>query len=283
MSESLCFQRYLNAKRTVDDRALNRQVWDDMATRVAQKNTPLRVLEVGCGTGTMIQRVQDWNLLSGIPVAYTAIDSEPKSIAVAKHKVKVPADWSLTLQAADVYDFIAAAGAQKWDLLIAHAFLDLFDIERLMPQLLGVLNPGGLFYFSINFDGETILEPTIDAALDQQIVDLFHRSMDERVIDGTVSGDSRAGRHLFQHLAQNKASVISAGASDWVVFAQAGTYPADEAYFVKYIIQIIEDELTGHPALDADAFAQWCAKRKAQIEAGELVYIAHQLDFLGRI
>jgi hypothetical protein len=35
--------------------------------------------------------------------------------------------------------------------------------------------------------------------------------------------------------------------------------------------------------LDADAFADWLQKRRAQIERGELVYIAHQMDFLAKV
>jgi hypothetical protein len=40
--------------------------------------------------------------------------------------------------------------------------------------------------------------------------------------------------------------------------------------------------LTGHVELNAAAFAEWVQKRRAQIERGELVYIAHQMDFLIR-
>jgi hypothetical protein len=36
------------------------------------------------------------------------------------------------------------------------------------------------------------------------------------------------------------------------------------------------------PGLDPERFDAWIAKRHVQIDAGELVYIAHQLDFLGR-
>ena len=40
--------------------------------------------------------------------------------------------------------------------------------------------------------------------------------------------------------------------------------------------------LQGHPELDAGTFDQWIRQRHAQIEQGALVYIAHQMDFLGR-
>jgi len=46
---------------------------------------------------------------------------------------------------------------RKWDVLIAHAFLDLMDISAPLPMLLSLLKPGGLFYSTIQFDGATVL------------------------------------------------------------------------------------------------------------------------------
>ena len=77
--------------------------------------------------------------------------------------------------------------------------------------------------------------------------------------------------------------VLAAGGSDWVVFAGANGYPADEAYFLHDIIRTIDLVLTGHPHLDAECLGAWVAQRHAQIEQGALVYIAHQLDVLGRM
>jgi hypothetical protein len=41
--------------------------------------------------------------------------------------------------------------------------------------------------------------------------------------------------------------------------------------------------LRNHPALEQVRFDRWITERHAQIERGELVYIAHQLDFLGQV
>jgi hypothetical protein len=38
--------------------------------------------------------------------------------------------------------------------------------------------------------------------------------------------------------------------------------------------------LTGHRELDAGAFATWLKERHEQVDRGELLYIAHQMDFL---
>jgi hypothetical protein len=43
----------------------------------------------------------------------------------------------------------------------------------------------------------------------------------------------------------------------------------------------MQQALTGHPELEAARFADWIQQRQRQIETGDLVYIAHQIDFLG--
>ena len=146
-----------------------------------------------------------------------------------------------------------------------------------MPKLLALTKH--LAWLTINFDGMTSLEPTINAVLDEQIERLYHATMDSR----KTGGDSRAGRHLFSHLQKAGAEVLSAGASDWVVHSVNGMYPADEAYFLYFILHFFEESLTGHAELNGTAFANWLKERRAQIERGELVYIAHQMDFLARI
>jgi hypothetical protein len=103
--------------------------------------------------------------------------------------------------------------------------------------------------------------------------------MDKRA----TGGDSRAGRHLFGHLQKAGAEVLAAGASDWVVHSVNGKYPANETYFLYFILHFFEESLAGHAELNGVAFASWLKERRAQIERGELVYIAHQVDFLAKV
>ena len=58
--ENYSFIRYLEAKATVDDRALNQRVWDALAEQLKryQPEGLLQVLEVGGGIGTMLRRVE---------------------------------------------------------------------------------------------------------------------------------------------------------------------------------------------------------------------------------
>jgi hypothetical protein len=149
-----------------------------------------------------------------------------------------------------------------------------------MPALLQLAAPGALFWFSINFDGQTILEP--GHPLDDEFMRVYHRSMDERKWGGRPAGDSRTGRHLFTHLRRAGAEILAAGSSDWLVFAGTDGYPDDEAYFLHHIVRTFDEELARHREVDARERARWIELRHAQIDACELVYVAHQLDFVGR-
>src|SRR5579862_4330342 len=55
------YARYLAAKTTVDDRALNRHVLAELR-RLMPAGAP-QVLEVGAGLGTMVARLMDWGVV----------------------------------------------------------------------------------------------------------------------------------------------------------------------------------------------------------------------------
>lgn len=273
------FIRYLAAKQPIDDRSLNAHVWARMAAALPRR--PLAVLEVGAGTGSMIERLAGRDVL---PVGshYHAIDADPANIAAAEARVAgLSLPFSVTLETADVLE-VAGQMRPPVDLLIAHAFLDLLDLPTALPLLLSTLVPGGLFYFTLNFDGVTILEPVIDAGLDRQIIALYHQTMDDRRVGGRPSGDSRSGRHLLRLIPAAGGELLAAGSSDWVVMPRNDGYPGDEAFFLQHILRFMETSLAGHPGLDAATFRRWIGRRRAQVEAAELIYIAHQLDIAGR-
>ncbi len=299
------FVRYLAAKKSVDDRALNRQVRESLRQALACTNSarPLQVLEVGCGIGTMAERLMEWSFLH--KVRYTGIDLAPECLAEARRRLKRFAaqknfafresgteieltgpglNFLLAFEAAEALEFAGREAERlRWDLLIAQAFLDLVDLDTAIPCLLSLLRPGGWFYFPLNFDGATVLLPALDPELDRLIENLYHQSMDRRSPSGKISPGSHTGRRLFGVLAAAGAEVLAAGASDWVVFPQGRSYPEDEAYFLHFLIHTISQTLSGHPCFDPQTFDAWIEERHAQVETGRLIYLAHQLDFFGRV
>jgi hypothetical protein len=175
---------------------------------------------------------------------------------------------------------VAPEHHQRYDLIMANAVLDLMDLRPALSRIWQALSPQALFWFSINFDGDSIFLP--ETPLDDQVMKLYHRTMDERVLDGKPAGDSKTGRHLLEIIPQTGATLLSAGSSDWVVFPQAGGYANDEGYFLHHIVNTIWTALEQDADIDRDKLAAWIRSRHAQVDKGELIYIAHQLDVLGR-
>jgi len=285
------FPHYLLSKQSVDDRALNKDVLESLKANLPSQ--PVRIIEVGAGIGTMLRRLMRWDVIRH--AEYVLVDEMAENIEYASEWIPQFAteaglgvegsgrgqlrvfdracEVRIRLKRADVFDFIRG-NKEPADLLIAHAFLDLLPMPGSLPKLFSLTQ--GLAWLTINFDGVTTFEPTVDAALDKKIERLYHESMDTR----PTGGDSRSGRHLFRHLQSAGAEILAAGASDWVAHAVGGKYFEDEKYFLHFILHFFEESLAGHPELDAKAFSDWLATRRAQVERGELVYIAHQMDFL---
>ncbi|MEF8782322.1 MAG: class I SAM-dependent methyltransferase [Haloarculaceae archaeon] len=292
------FQRYLRAKRTVDDRALDRRVIERLrealSARAAASDGPLRVLEIGAGIGTMLTRALEWELFPPGDVRYTAVDVQAENVAELRRHVtswaegrdiSVLGGQPLVLEGPERHITVEPAVAEAvayadrsttgYDLLVGVALLDILDLEGL-GTLLGALAPGGLYYFPITFDGATRFRPSHPA--DRAVERRYHEHMDAK-----SGGSSRAGGDVLARLQDRDGSLLDVAGSDWVVRPTGGTYPADEAYFLRYILDTIEDavgEITDEPI---QGLEEWLSRRRAQVEAGELTYHTHQLDFLGRV
>lgn len=294
------FPHYLLSKQSVDDRALNKDVLNALKSNLPPQ--PFRIIEVGAGTGTMLRRLIRWDVVR--QCEYVLVDEMEENIEYASAWIPQWAteagfsfgddmsvesrgenqwrifddmhDVQIYLERADAFDFIQG-NKEPADLLIAHAFLDLLPMPDSLSKLFSLTK--NLAWLTINFDGVTTFEPTIDAELDKKIERLYHESMDKRA----SGGDSKSGRHLFEHLRDAGIEILEAGASDWVVFPQDGKYPDDEAYFLHFILHFFEESLGGNAGLDRNEFAEWIRERRAQIERGGLVYIAHQMDFLAKV
>jgi hypothetical protein len=245
----------------------------------------------------MVARLLDWGVVGA--GEYVLLDADRQLLdcsrrwlrdwaaARAMHSDLLPdglqvGDLRVRLVHAELGAYLEAGHREAADVLIANAVLDLVDVPAFLPGLLRLLVPGGVYWFTINYDGESIFEP--GHPLDDQVMQAYHRDMDERIRYGRLAGESRTGRLLFHQLREARAPALAAGSSDWVVCpAPDGNYPADEAYFLHSILTTIRDALRRRPdRVEPANLADWLAVRCRQLAAGDLVYIAHQLDFVGR-
>ena len=156
--------RYLEAKRTVDERALSRRV--RAALRSELPAAP-RVLEAGCGTGVTVPRLLDWGVDAG---RYLGVDRDERVVAHARDArvaelrsagrevERTPrggrvGECSFAFEVGDALDVFGsgdpfaegddsravapdrdAPGADGADLLVAQAFLDLVPPAAAVPS-----------------------------------------------------------------------------------------------------------------------------------------------------
>lgn len=303
--EVYSYTRYLRAKQTVDERALNTAVFSRLLQEIhsfVAKKDLLTVLELGGGTGFTLRKLIP--TIQASHIVYTVVDIDASHLNALQEDL---AQWAnrngynfgstdegallltkkhqqvvVNLQHIDVLEYFKGRRSDTFDLIIAQAFLDLFDIQQLISFFRRSQQKGGLLYCPINFDGVSAFGPVIDEDLDAEIEQIYHQSMDLRRKSPSEGKKSHTGRLLFHVLRNRGYAVLEAGGSDWVIYSdETNRYGADEEYFLYHIIKFFEDELASHPCSDPDTIKAWIALRRKQIEEGALLYIAHQLDYLG--
>ncbi len=269
---------------------------------LASQSCPWQVLEIGAGTGAMVQRLLEWDFLHY--AAYTALDTSPLFLTEARHALSRWAEQNglhinqtseklslagksreVTVQfvAEELNHWLATASHPKsYDLLIAHAFLDLVNLDETLPPLLSCLKKGGVFYFTINFDGLTVFEPPLQHSLDETILSLYHRTMQEHFVGEKLRSGATCGRRLLTAVGRAGGSLLRAGASDWIIHPVQGKYLPGEDRFLRYFLQMIDEALREQGLVEPTLLRSWLDQRINQIERGELMLIVHQLDLVGR-
>jgi len=271
---------YLDAKRSVDERAFARPVRDRLLAALPDDPT---VFEAGAGTGVTVPRLLDWGVQAGryrgveraeplVEHARTARAAELEAAGydpVETDRGFRVGELSVAFEAGDA---LAAVEGADPDLLVAQAFMDVVAPEPAIDAFERALSPDGLAYLPITFDGGTIFQPS--HPVDDAVERAYHRAIDDR-----EGRDSRAGRHLLDLLRRADGDLLAVGASDWVVRPRGGSYPAEEAHFLACILDFVADALAGAGVAEFD---DWIATRRDQLAAAELSYVAHQYDLLYR-
>ncbi|GAB7092742.1 hypothetical protein JCM18237_30130 [Halorubrum luteum] len=342
------FVEYLTAKRSVDDRALDRRVWDrfvsHLVDRARSSAEPVEVVEVGAGVGSMLARLASWESLPG-RVSYRLVDVDETTVSAARERVPewladagyetewhdcgrltatrddeqstathdaraddastedVRTEFDVSFTVADAAALAdgadgsasgadgSASGADgsgatvdgrasdDADAVVAAAFLDVVDLDRMLPALRELLRPAGVVYAPCTFDGGTQFSPPQDH--DSRIERLYHRHMDEV---RERPGGSRAGREVLERAPSHGFTVEAVGGCDWVVRPWDGTYPHAEATFLAHLLTTIDGALADYPneTLDPTVREAWVDTRRRQLDRGELILVAHHLDLLLR-
>jgi SAM-dependent methyltransferase len=300
------FERYLSAKETVDDRALDRRVLGRVREDLRAAASP-RVLEAGAGTAAFCRRLLGWDDLPDC--TYVAVDTDADLLATGRERVLDRAravgfearavdpsradldlpldDPGLTHVAAlrlrgpariDVHlvagDALTVATRGRWEFVVAQAFADLLTPVGL-ERLVSGLDRGGV-YLPITFDGGTAFVPSHPD--DDAVVDAYHATM---VDDSGERLGATAGRRLLTLLPELGVGLDAVGGSDWVVSPLDGAYPADESYFVRVVVDTVADAVDGHVA--PETVETWLETRRREWEENRLHFVARNLDLYGRV
>jgi SAM-dependent methyltransferase len=303
------FPSYLEAKIGVDDRSLHPRLLQAVRERIRGQQSA-RLLDIGTGTGAMLRRLLGPSLEAGAELV--GLDPDPRSLEVAGERIRQELEdsgsaadrpdpepsmasgshdgilWGrlrLRLLQGELFGegLVEQLGGRRFDLVTAHAVLDLLPLRRALGRIRELLRPGGWLYATINYDGLTVLLPSYEnPSLERRLLELYDLSMEARRVGGRAAAGSLSGRRLCESLPGCGFAIRDAGASDWLVMAQP--QPAlgradGRGVFLRTLLTFIATEaLAG--GLDPAALRRWYRRRLEAIEDGSLTLIAHQLDVL---
>jgi hypothetical protein len=259
---------YLDAKRALDDRSLNRDVLDRFAAELPPEP---EVLEVGAGTATMVERLVDWGVIDA--GRWVAVDAHEEALSAGEGRIgDAVGNVAVEFRAADAFEFAAEAAAdgERFDAVVGCAFYDavvgcaFYDVVDAAPAVNAFAKVAPVAYAPITYDGATRFEP-LDPD-DEAVLDRYHRHMRE-FRPGGPDGAAALAR---------EATVIAEGASPWAI---EPPYEAGERTVLAHLLDTVESAVgeTGYDAGD------WAARRREALAEGRLRYEAANRDLLVRL
>lgn len=281
----MSFREYLKAKKTVEEDCLNERVLDEVGRLI---DDGCEVFEAGAGVGSMVQHLVERGVAPS-EFSYTAVDLREENVNRGRKRL---ADWGrrrgyeverdgnvLRFDGERRFDVEFRVGdlyeeSGGYDLVVAHALLDVLRLDEAVSHLFSL---GDTFYFPVCFDGVTTFEPSYDGGFDRQVERAYHGTMDGE----DRAGGSRTGRRVFKAVRDAEGAVTAAGSSDWVIFPGEDGYTEDERVVVRHVLETVRDAVSEEGSPDDGRLKEWFADREKRLEDGELVYIAHNIDFAG--
>jgi SAM-dependent methyltransferase len=315
----ISFQDYLEAKTEVDERALNfevrRHLLSDIGQWAASNRGPLRVLDLGTGTGAMVRRlVRDLGAVrsAGTALEICGIDLDAELIETAGRlrptdaleEVQDDMDpGSLAVEFRVVSVEKALSEENSRELITAHALMDILPMAATCAAIRRSLVPGALFYATINYNGLTRWYPQAqDAEFERQLLAYYDRSMRRVRDDGSEHDGAASGGRLYEACSAAGLEVLAVGGSDWCVVPKvnfgsgnsggdsprggnsgAGStpaYTADEVRFLGWMLRTMYQE--GRKEFASGPMDSWMSDRLHCLQQATLALVVHNLDVLAR-
>jgi SAM-dependent methyltransferase len=291
------FADYLKAKFALDERSLNREVRG--AFLDALHSLPqIQCLDVGAGTCATLRRLLNSGLTA--PLSLTALDRDPGLLDIARQEAE---GWlrALGLDPRIEAGAIRTQGERLtairfavdelkdyrpdrlYNVITAHAFLDIAPLPQALRRFAAWLQPGGYLYASLNYDGDTALLPVYeDAAFEARLLGHYNHTMERRRVDGRATGGAYCGRRLHGLLPEYGFDILAYGSSDWNIAPFLGEYRDSDAVCLNALLEMIRAEGQSSGLFQQDQLERWREDRLQLLRRRRLGLIIHQLDLLAR-
>ncbi|GAB4224026.1 MAG: methyltransferase domain-containing protein [Spirochaetales bacterium] len=311
--EEVAFHEYLEAKYEVDSLSINQGVFDTFLEKLASRTSfegtdpdagfpgkertgpprnvpgrgpaanPVRILDLGTGTGSMVRRLAERLGESRIGKFHIlGIDSSEQSLAEARERTQgIPGAVEIEFAKADWPEAGNHLEDHSFHAVTALSFMDLVPLQEAVETLGTLLPHRGLFYSALNYDGKTGLLPLMEEdRFEQEVLAWYDESMEQRRFRGKETGGSRCGSRLYSSLVQSgQFQVHSIGASDWCLLP--GMIPQKRyTAFLGWILGRIYAEARESGHFEGRKLEEWFRFRRRQLETNILGLVVHQVDIL---
>ncbi len=271
---------YLEAKKIVDARSRNRQVWGRFLKELQGNFKPAVILDLGAGTGAFFELIlKETNIRD---CEYIPLDADGQLLRnlVDTQDQRLLEKRNIRIQPVeDRLESFLEHNRLQYDLVLTNAFLDLVNLDAVADRLFSIVAPSGILYSTLLFDGVTSFLPELDPTLDRRVEALYHGSMAHQDRSG-----SRAGRILMSRLMQSDLEILEAGSSDWAILPKNRGYDSADRQLLGAILDFHQDvlERDGSGTGEIGFFREWLTQRRNQLAAGQLALLTHQWDVLAK-
>lgn len=250
-----------------------------------QRENCLRILEAGSGSGAFTSMLLE---LAPADCRLVGFDYDEDLVQYATEAFAN--DSRVRMFRQDLYaidDDEILRG--NFDLVAGQALLEHTDLIGALEILAGLVRPGGMIYFPMNYDSPSILEPGWpDEHVDQSIFNCFDRyAIEGQKYGNRKCGDSRCGRHLWHACRRVGLIPLNLANSDWLLYPKCEGYSEDEKRTLELLIDFfaeasLDQRIPEGERLSASVVEEWRRGRRQQIDNNELLFICRQNTILAQ-
>lgn len=266
---------WLDLREAADHRARNGALLETLTRHFAGRDT-LRVLDLGCGTGSTLRAIHD-----RLPrhQTWTLVDHDPALLVAARLRLVKSgfedtgspplrragdgSDIKVTFRQADLtQDMVEFAGLQP-DLITASALIDLVSADWIDELARLAASRGAVVYAALNYNGRETWSPP--HAADEDVLAAFVE--DQRRDKGFGPALGRDGTEMLATALRHRGYRVEIGQSPWRL-------DTNDRHLIDALASGISNAVS--PPLGSDTVENWLSARRraSTVKIGHLDLLA---------